>query len=315
MDSIVTIFKKTVANIMNVLNKYNGPNIKRYSPINNNIDNNGDSPTISINMEAVSVYQPNSIGWELNNFNKGGTHTKYLNIDKNLRRKKWGKQRYTLIFKNQRRKRTASSSSFIPYVGVNTDSKGGINSGRGYRPPNESLPNPWPPAQVYKKVTLLSKNLDNNLDIAKYGIQAIQIENSGYYNIQIIRTLRDPYQTLQKSDNTTISDRANNYKNYIYILIFKSGSSYKDINAYLGQCKKQPKLKQKSKDFFIPSSNEKILKYTPSPGNSCTVLLDSGDIIIAYSTKKIGEITFSGKYIGKTTVCTFSKSASYQLNT
>jgi hypothetical protein len=266
-------------------------------------------------MEDVSVYQPNSIGWQLNNFNKGGTHTKYLNIDKNLGRKKWGKQRYTLIFKNQRRKRTASSSSFIPYVGVNTDSKGGINSGSGYRPPNKLLPIPWPPAQVYKNVTLLSKNLDNNLAISKYGIQAIQIENSGYYNIQIIRTLRDPYQTLQKNDNnTTIFDRANNYKNYIYILIFKSHSSYTDINAYLGECKKLQKLKQKSKQNFIPLSNEKILKYTPSPGNSCTVLLDSGDIIIVYSTKKIGEITFSGKYIGKTSVCTFSKSASYQLN-
>jgi hypothetical protein len=297
---------------MNVLNKYNGPKIKRYSPIDNG---NISSPTIGINMEDVSVYQPNSIGWQLNNFNKGGTHTKYLNIHKNLGRKKWGKQRYTLIFKNQRRKRTASSSSFIPYVGVNTDSKGGINSGSGYRPPNKSLPIPWPPAQVYKNVTVLSKNLDKNLDISKYGIQAIQIENSGHYIIQIIRTLRDPYQTLQKIDNnTTIFDRANNYKNYIYILIFKSGSSYTDINAYLGECKKQQKHKQKLKQNFIPLSNEKILKYTPSPGNSCTVLLDSGDIIIVYSTKKIGEITFSGKYIGKTSVCTFSKSASYQLN-
>jgi hypothetical protein len=309
MDSIVTIFKKTVANIMNVLNKYNGPNIKRYSPI----DNNDDPPTISINMEAISVYQPNSIGWELNNFNKGGTHTKYLNINNKIVRKKWGKQRYTLIFKNQRRKRTASSSSFIPYAGVNNDKRGGINSGHGYRPPNKSLPNPWPPAQIYKNVTLLSKNLDKNLAISKYGIQAIQIENSGYYNIQITRTIRDQYQTLQKVDNknsTTIDVRANNYKNYIYILIFKSGSSYTDINAYLGQCKKQ----QQTKQNFIPLSDDKILKYTPSPGNSCTVLLDSGDIIIGYSTKKIGEITFSGKYIGKTSVCTFSKSASYQLN-
>ena len=96
MNTLVTIFKKTVAKIMNVLNKYNGPNIKRYSPIDNG---NISSPTIDINMEDVSVYQPNSIGWQLNNFNKGGTHTKYLNIDKNLGRKKWGKQRYTLIFK------------------------------------------------------------------------------------------------------------------------------------------------------------------------------------------------------------------------
>jgi len=215
---------------------------------------------VKTNAEPTSIYLGTPIGWSLNTINTGASN-KNGNRRQQASRQR-GYLRYQIAF-----------SGFIPFSGsiiTPLQSHG--------RPPNLSLPPVWPPPQIHNGVRVIT---NDSFVPNGSGIVGIKIIQKGYYKMNIVRTTRDPYQHNQKRFSKK-------YKHHIYILIFKSGTSYTAISEY---------LRNISYAHNLPESSD-ILKYTPTPGNSCKVLLSGGDIIITFSKNKIHEVTFSGTYLG-----------------
>jgi hypothetical protein len=227
------------------------------------------SSYVKTNAEPTSIYLGTPIGWSLNTINDGAS-----NRYGKKRRITAGRQRGYLKYQNY------DAFRFTPFSGsiiTPLQSHG--------RPPNLSLPVSWPPPQIHNGVRVIT---NDSFVPNGSGIVGIKIIQKGYYKMNIVRTTRDPYQHNQKRFS-------NKYKHHIYILIFKSGTSYTAISNYLDSI---------AYAHNLPESSD-ILKYTPTPGNSCKVLLSGGDIIITFSKKKIHEVTFSGTYLGNG-VCTLT---------
>jgi len=239
--------------------------------------------TILINSEPTNLYT-SGIGWSFNTIHNGGSHKKHIFTDNNGNTRTthniWGLQIGYLIFKNY-------TKDFTPYTGV-----------ANKIPPNSSLPSVWPPPQIYNSVNILLNydltktrihNPGDNTYETSYTITGVIIQKSGDYKMFVARKIRDQYQSDVTSIKKMLSiySSQQEYKKYIYILIFKNGASNKQINDYLYST------------YITEPQNDRILKYPPKAGNYCTLSLDTGDTVIVYSTKKLKEIIFSGVYIEK----------------
>jgi len=250
-------------------------------------------PFLNTNIEEKSQY-PQSItntpGWQLHNFVNGRN-----SVDK------------TTIRGQPRHKRTHTHRREIRHSGIISFPKTSPhrnwihNLGSGYPegqhvpsyPPSLSLAPPTPPS-IIQSVNV-SSSVNTNLGII--------ITTAGRYQISVIKNQRDKYQRLQKTITPATKgypggygDYAKNgqslpYKDHIYICIFNSTTSDSDIKTYFTNKKNRAAIKNGTP---TPSS---IFKKLPERGNFCEGYFEMGDKIWVYSTKKIGEIIFSGKYI------------------
>ena len=233
--------------------------------------NYNDTNKLLISLEPLSIYPGgNNIGWELNNMQTGNTknHGEGYNVSPMTRRG-------YLVFDNK-------NTSFNSFKGWQL----------GGQIPNETAPVVRP--QVIKGNIPFIKSNENERTVG------IQIKTPGIYDMQIIRKYVN--DNMQHGGNGTIENL--NYKKYIYILIFKSGTTFDRIKTYFHDNRKQ--LIDSDGDVpinqggvrHVPSRAvfpyDSMFKYTPTPGNYCNAILNIDDIVMVYSTKRIATIIFSG---------------------
>jgi len=261
---MATHFQTSQANIVSLPNPYF-----------NTTPNHSTIEYILVNTEPTNIYT-GGIGWSLNTMSTGAANKGEAHV---------------IGYNNGSRRNITRRKGIIPFYNFTSDFNNIYGENPSYPPGILSLD--WPPPQIHNSVTILS---ENDIDIGiidkeggpqnKY-ISAIQIQTTGHYTMLLARKIRDQFQSNQKNIYTD----SNKYKYNIYFLIFKAGTTYKQIGDYLissypiGLNKGQP-----------PIYDQYYLKYPPTPGNYLSTVLTEGDIVVAFSVKGVRECIFSGKY-------------------
>jgi len=287
---------------------------------------------IKINTEQYQTYYASTqIGWSLNNIYSG-----YTNAYAKNKRYSRHKQRGFISWKNSTYKQTYISK--IPKTVKNYSRVNNLtytSSGQF-----QSYPNGYDPIQ-YPVIPQVQTNGVTLYSVRTNTISGVQINIGGQYEINVIRNIRDPALINQKisspSQNLTVTSPYNwptsppsntdsynyNYKRNIYILIFKKGSTNIEINGYLQNgffnIKKNPiyiAAKTAGNNTLNKSlfPNSKLLRYAPFPGNYCQAVLYAGDIVVVYSTKKVGELIFTGAITNAQTIKVPAASITDQTN-
>ena len=256
-------------------------------------------PSLNTNIEETSQYPVliNYVpGWQLHNFVYGRNSKDKTTI------------RDGKTHTHRREIRHSGIISFLSNTSplITSSPDWTLNYGSGY-PDGQHVPS-YPPTLSNAPPTL-PPIITNDVDSTTVNSRTlgIKITNPGTYQMSVIKNQRDKYQRLQKTKTPATQgypggygDYAKNhtslpYKDHIYICIFYSNVTNVAIKNYFTNKKNRAAFKKGTPNDSFKNG---IFKTKPIRGNYCEGYFETGDKIWVYSTKKIGEIIFSGKKIG-----------------